>query len=272
MKWLLVAPAIVFCLVFTLWPVGELIGMSLTETNFITSRFVGLRNYVEIWKDELFLRSILNSGLYILLVTPMNVGLGLLLAFLVFRESKQWQGFARIAFYIPALSAGIIIGQVWKWVYHIDGPINWFIGLFGVQPVAWFSQAVTAIPAVSIVQVQASFAGGMMIFLAAMLSIDRAIFDAARIDGAHEGQIRRRIILPLIMPAVAMMALLSAISTPQMWETIYVLAPYKHASTMSYQIYQEAFIRSRHGMAAAEALILLGFTAAMSWTKQKVFG
>jgi len=270
MKYALIAPALILAALFTLWPLAEIVRLSLTQTNFITTQWVGLANYRAAIADADFRLSILNSGLYIVLLVTMVVGGALVVALTAFPLGKRWHDATRFVFYIPALSAGVIISQVWRWIFHRDGPINWALGLVGAGPIAWASHWSTAIPMVSIVVATASMGGTTIIFLASMLAIDQSLFDAATIDGASRTQLKTRIVIPMISPTIGMMMLIAAIAAPQVFETIYAMAPYNYTATMTFHIYRQAFQMSRYGMASAQAAMLLVLLAAMTYVKQRL--
>lgn len=270
MKYALLIPAVVFCFLFVLWPLVELTTVSMTKTNYITSEWVGLQNYASIFRNPEFTSAAWNSLAYILILVPATIGPALFVSLFVMDMRKGWIDATRIVWFIPALSAGVIIAQAWRWIFHASGPLNWLVGLVGADPVSWMSRGVTAIPAIALVVSMSGFGGGIIIFLAAILSIDHALYDAAKIDGASSRQVKARIILPMIAPTVAAMALLSAISAPQIFETIYALAPYNHAATLGYRIYLEAFQMGRHGTAAAMSVVLLVAMVGMAWAKQRL--
>jgi len=266
----MLGPALILTALFTLWPLGEVVRLSLLQTNFIVTKWVGLGNYVRAFRDADFVLSIANSGLYILLIVAMVVGGGLIVALTAFPLGKRWHDMTRFVFYIPALSAGIIISQVWKWVFHRAGPLNWLLGLFGAEPVSWVSQWYTAIPMVGLVVATSGFGAEIIILLAAMLSIDKSLFDAARIDGASPLQIKLRIVIPIVSPTIWMMILIAGIQAPQVFETIYAMAPYNYSATMTYHIYRQAFQMGRYGMASAQAVILLIFVGALTYARQRM--
>ncbi len=270
MKYLLLLPALVFCALFVLWPLGELVRISLMKTDYIASEWAGLKNYARIFRDADFLRSVANSVWYVLLLVPLTTGTALVVSLYVTDLSKGWIDATRIVFFIPSLSAGIIIAQAWRWIYHTEGPLNWLLGLLGAGPVFWMNSGATAIPAISLVVAMAGWGGGIIIFLAAILSIDRELYDAAIVDGASPMQIKIRIVVPMILPMIAAMALLAAIAAPQIFETVYALAPYNHSITLGYRIYQEAFHMSRHGTAAAMSMMLLFAMVGLAWLKTRV--
>ena len=266
MMWALLAPAVVLCVLFTLWPLVEVVRLSLQTTDFITTRFVGLQNYARIFRDPAFLRSIANSGWYILFTTVLRVGGALLIVLQVVDLPKRWHDGARFAFFIPGLCAGIIIAALWRWVFHWNGPVNSLLGI----KVAWFGSGLTAIPVISLILVAATLGGVVIILLASALSIDPALYDAARIDGASPRQIKRLITVPIIMPMVWLMILLSMIAGPQIFEYIWALAPATHSATMTFQIFTTAFQAGNHGRAAAQAIVLLGLMLGMAWGKGRL--
>ncbi len=266
MKWALLAPALVLCALFMVWPMFEIVKLSLSSTNFITTEFVGLRNYARTFADQAFLRSIANSGVYIVITTVLRIGGALLIALVVYPLSKKWQDGARFAFYIPSLCGGIIIAAIWRWVFHWNGPVN---GLLGIK-VAWFGSGLTAIPAISLIVVAASLGGMVILLLASILSIDPELYDAAKVDGASPRQIKWRIVVPIIMPMVWLMILLSVIAGPQIFENIWALAPAEHSASMTFHIFTQAFQNGNHGRAAAQAIVLLVLMLGLAWVKGKV--
>lgn len=270
MKYLLLAPAIVLCAVFVIWPLAAVAQMSLLETNFVTERFVGLANYARSLGGGPFLRSVLNSFGYMLLLGVGNTLAPLLIALWVSKQGKRWQDAARIVLYVPTLAAGIIIAQTWRWVFHARGPVNWALGLLGLPAVSWFGSGLVAIPTISFIVLTSTLGVNMIVLLASILGIDRAVLDAARVDGASTRQIDRLVVAPILAPTVGLVALLGILQALQLFESIYVLAPYDYAATAAYSIYQHGFQWSQWGMANAEAVLLLALTLGIYLAKQRV--
>lgn len=270
MKYVLLAPAVIMVTLFVLWPLGELFHVSMIKTNYITSEWVGFDNYERAFRSQAFLHAAKNSLAYIGILAVITPGVALIVALLVFELPKRWRDASRIVFYIPTLAAGIILAQVWRWIFHVDGPLNWIVGLFGVEPVAWMTHGITAIPMISLTVAMSGWGGNLIIILAAILSIDRSLYDAATIDGATTWQIKARIIVPMIAPVVAALVLLAAIAAPQIFETIYALAPYDHTATVGWIIYREAFMMGAHGDAAAMSVLLMFSMIGLAWAKQRL--
>ena len=270
MKYFLLMPTLIFFLLFTLWPIIKVIEMSFYQTNFIVTRFVGLQNYVDLFNNEAFIQSIKNSLLYITILPLLNVIVSVSITFLIADLSKKWQDISKILIYIPVLGGGIILAQVWRWVFAIDGLMNWILSLFHIAPVYWFGNSVTSIVVICVIVVIASFGGYIIMLLAALTSIDKSIYEAAKIDGASDFQIKIKIILPLIKSTIALIYLLSMIASLQIFEYIYALVPQQHAATITYNIYVTGFKNSKWGLASAQAVILMVITFILSYFQRKI--
>jgi len=270
MKYFLLLPTIVLYALFTAWPIVEVVRLSLYKTNFLKTTFVGLDNYIAALSDPSFVQSIANSLIYALILVPGQLLVALFFTLELYNMSKKWQDISRIIFYLPVLSAGIIISGVWKWIFHMDGPINWILNQFGIESIGWFAQGTTSIPIISFIVVFASFGGNVIILLAAALSIDKGIIEAAKIDGASEAQIKWKIIVPLMKPIITILGFVSAISAFQIFENIYALSPQVYSATMTFFIFQEGFMYSKYGLASAEAVILLIIILSLSLIKRRM--
>lgn len=270
MPFILLIPAVVFFSLFTIWPLFTVFKLSLYQTNFITTTFVGLQNYIDSFFNEMFVQAIKNSWMYIILMVIGMTTSSITIALMVAKLNKKWQDTSRILLYIPVLSGGIIIAQVWRWIFSMDGVVNWLLSLFNLEPVNWFGQGITAIPVIVFIVVVASIGSYVIILLASILSIDRSIFEAAMIDGASNRQIKRLITIPLLMPTILLIALLSMIGSLQIFEIIFVLCPQVYAYTPTFSIYTVGFKFSKWGLASAQSVILMVITVILSIIKSKV--
>lgn len=260
-----ISPALLFFSMFTLWPIAEVIRMSFLKINFISSSYVGLENYITIFKDKAFLLSISNSFLYAIL-TVIGVGISLFFAFFLYHMSRKWQDFARILLYLPVLSAGIIISAAWGWIFHQKGVINWLLQ----KDISWFGQASTAIPAIAIMVIHSGFGLNTIVFLANLQGIGKEYIEAAVIDGASWGQIQRHIMIPMIAPILYMVIISTIIGAFMIFEYIMMTAPYPYTATMAYSIFQKGFEFSRYGIASAQAVVLLIIAVILFTVKKQV--
>jgi multiple sugar transport system permease protein len=171
-----------------------------------------------------------------------------------------------MVFYIPALSAGIIIAGFWKWLFHINGVVNWALG----TSIAWFAQGATALPVIAAIVVTGNLGGTLIMTLASVEAVDPGMLDAARIDGASWRQIKRKIVLPTVSPTLALIALLGWINAWQIIETPMMLAPQDFAATLTYHIYRQGFLFGNYGMASAQAVILLFIIGGLALAKRRI--
>jgi multiple sugar transport system permease protein len=230
MKFLLLLPGLIFYLIFTAWPLIEVVRLSLYKTNFITTRFVWLDNYIASFKDAEFIQSIINSLGYAMFMVG-GIFISLFIALYLYRLSKRWQDTSRIVLYLPSLAAGVIISMSWKWIFHSSGiAIN------------WFGSTLTAIPVLSGIVAFSGIGSTVIILLAVVQSVPKDYIDAARIDGASWGQIKRKIIIPIIAPTLYMLIIGAVLAALAIFEIIYMLAPYPY---------------SEYGAASAQSVILL---------------
>jgi multiple sugar transport system permease protein len=182
---------------------------------------------------------------------------------------KHWLDNTRIITYIPVLSSGIIISQAWQWIFKFEGPMNWLLSLVKITPINWFGQWYTSIPAISFILIFSTFGSNVIIILSSILSIDKSILEAAKIDGASESQIKRMIIIPLIKDTLILIGLLSAITAFMIFEYIFILSPNYYTATMSFRIYADSFQYSKYGIGAAEAIVLLVMVIGLSLVKKR---
>jgi len=266
MSLILIAPLAVLWILFFAWPMVQLVIISLQHTNFMSAEFVGFQNYINTFSDQTFWLAVTNSLSYAALMIPVNVFLSFTLACFLSRMSKPWRNTARIAFYIPALSAGIIIAGFWKWLFHVNGAVNWILG----TNTSWFAQGMTAIPIIAGIVVISSIGVALIMVLASIEAVDPGIIDSARIDGATWKQIKYKILMPIISPVLIMLALLAWINAWQIIEVPMMLAPQDYAATLTYHIYRQGFLFGKYGMASAQAVILLIIIGGLAMLKSKV--
>jgi multiple sugar transport system permease protein len=256
----LLFPAAAFFLISFLVPLIIAFRLSLFSTDFVTTKFIGIANYVKLFTEEDFLRSFVAAGTYVVMVVPTAVGVSYWLSIRLSRLGQKECAFFRGIYFLPALTAGIIISFTWRWVFGRFGLLAAASGLLGLPVIAWFGEGWPARVVVAFA-VTFSTIGGMCIWLSAvLLSIPKELYDQAKIDGASRWQISRYIIGPMMKPTLMLVALLTGIGALQYWEVIYSLTsggPYKMTATPVFDIYTTAFIYSRHGLAAAKSVFLM---------------
>jgi len=252
----LLSPALLFAFVFRGLPLAMAGALSLFETNFLATRWVGFANYVTIFGTPDLRSPILNTGWYVLGIVPAMLIVSLLIAMVAARMPVGAQHTIRFVFYIPALASGIVLATVWRWIFHYDGIVNWIFG----REVMWFSTRLLSVAPISFIDVFGGCGFYVLVFIAVLRSVPIDYYDAAQVEGASASQVRRWILLPHIAPTVGVLSILLISGTLQIWGWIYMLAPYPYASTIMYALYREGFMYGRFGLSAAYSVILLVIT------------
>nr|WP_314262101.1 sugar ABC transporter permease [uncultured Devosia sp.] len=257
-----VAPALIFVSAFVLYPLGQLVWLSLTDTSLLGGgKWVGLENYADALDDRAFWRALWFTVKYTVIITPILMGLGFALALLT-SQNTPLKLFTRATIFLPVVIGLGTSSLLWYWL--LDQQVGLFnkilldLRLVEGMPV-WFTKADPALAAV-IVSVTWKVVGfGMILFVAAIQSINSEVIEAAIIDGASYWQRVWRIIIPLSMRTLLLATLISAIGSMLAFEQFYIMTggnPRGQTFTSVYLIYQNSFISFKLGYGAALSIIL----------------
>ena len=259
--WLWIGPAVIFVLVFLVYPVLNTLWLSLQNAD--SSQFVGLRNFARIFTDSAMLGVLGNNLLWIVLGTAATVALGLLIAVLV--DRVRFEGAAKAAIFIPMAISFVGAGVIWKFVYNYDAPGQPQIGLLnailtrlGGQPQAWLINSGVNNFALIAVYVWMWTGFCMVILSAALKGVPAEILEAARVDGANEVAIFFRIIVPMISPTIAVVATTMVINLLKIFDIIYVMTGGNFGTdVVAVEYYNRLFTFNDFGTSSALAVILL---------------
>lgn len=242
-------------------PLLEGIKLSFFEAGLTTQVFTGLDNYFRLFKDPFFWLQLKNTVIFVALLVPLTVIIPLSISLVIFRFNKPLQSFFRAAFYLPAVSAGVVMSMVWIWIFHpIFGLLNYLLSLVHLGSVPWLGQPNTARLAVVIVTLDWLIGMKIILYLAALAAIPKNIYEAASIDGANPWQKFWKITLPLVIPTTVFIVVVSTIGIFQIWESIFLLTaggPAYSTMSIAYRIYRLGFLYFRFGEASAHAVVLL---------------
>lgn len=262
---------------FIFYPMIQAIWMSLTDYNMITDpNYIALENYEKLFQDDLFWKTLKNTFIYVIGVVPALVIIPIFMAVLV-NQNLKGIGFFRSAYYIPVVTSLVVAGIAWDWVYKENGLLNYILELVGVltEPIPWLSSTDTAIFAVMIVTIWKGLGYYMIIYLAGLQSIPHELYEAAQIDGASWWKQMTKITIPMLMPFVLIVTIMSSIAGMKVFEEIYVMTgggPLHSSETLVFYIYKEAFDRLNMGYASAAGVVLFLLTLVFSLINIKVMG
>jgi multiple sugar transport system permease protein len=221
--YLFVLPALALFLTFRFYPLVTGALYSLTDWDGIAPpRFIGLGNFIEIFRDPVFHSTMRNVAL-VLASLPAWVGLPLFLAILI-HLGVPGAGFFRAAFFFPTVLSSVIIGTMFGIILRFDGNLNQFLDMLGILAVDWLGDRRTALVSVVCVAIWAHFGMNVLIFLSGLATVPPEIIEAARVDGATLRQVILRIIVPMLRPTVEFVAVISTITIlTSMFGLIYVM-------------------------------------------------
>jgi putative chitobiose transport system permease protein len=275
--YLFLLPGCIILGAFIFYPMLQAIWMSFTDYNMITDpSYVQFDNYKDLFQDALFWKTLKNTLLYLVGVVPALVVLPIFLAVLVNQKLKGI-GFFRSAFYIPVVTSLVVAGIAWDWVYKENGLLNYVLDLLNIisEPIPWLTQTQTALVAVMVVTVWKGLGYYMIIYLAGLQSIPESLYEAADIDGANWWQKMTRVTIPMLMPFVLIVTIMSSIAAMKVFEEIYIMTgggPLHSSETLVFYIYTEAFDRLNMGYASAAGVVLFLLTLVFSLINLKVMG
>jgi multiple sugar transport system permease protein len=260
--WLYVAPALLFVAVFVVIPFGQLIVMSITDRSLLGgSKFIGFMNYVRIWNDSGFWRALLFTVKYTIVLTPILMILGFALALLT-ADNTPLKRLTRTIIFLPVVIGLSSSSLLWFWLFDEQvGLLNKLLVDLRIiaQPMVWFASADLAFWAIVISITWKVVGFGMVLFIAAIQSIDREILEAAIIDGAGYWKRALLIVVPLSRRIILLATLVSAIGSMLAFDQFYIMTsggPRGQTFTAVYWIYQNSFVSFRLGYGAALSIVL----------------
>ncbi len=264
MVWTFAVPPFGFLLLFVLWPTLYLAYLSLFKWDGLGAmQFIGLANYLRILNDDRFLLSLQHNAVWSIGALTIPPLLGLALAILLTRTRAPGRGIFQVIYFLPQMISSAIVAVIWRWIYYPNGgtanAILQAIGLGQSQP-QWLADTNLALPAVFIAYCWVANGFSMLIFQAAIHSIDESLFEAARIDGANFWDELRFILLPSIRQALVTVLIVTAIWSFQIFDLIYLTThggPGDATYVLSIGIYDNMFASRRVGVGAAVAMVLL---------------
>lgn len=272
-----IAVALIAFSLFTAYPVINAFIISLQEYRPLGSTYVGLENFVNSFSDELFWKALKNTLVYTLLTVPFNIFLSFLVAILIMPFKKKTQTIFKAVYYLPAVASGVSLAVVWLWIFDPlkSGIANQVVGWFGISNQNWLGSSATAMFSLVLMSWLSSHGTAIIIYLAALLSIDNSYYEAADIDGATFLQKLRYIVIPFLKPTTLFLLVTGVIGSFQVFQNAYLMTgggP-DHATTMvGLLIFNNAFTYFEFGEAAAQSLLLAAVIALISFFQFKILG
>lgn len=255
-SWIFILPALLGTLIFIVIPVICSFGLSFAKWDLLNPiEFIGLKNYTELFKDDLFYKILINTVVFALSTSIFGVIIPLILA-AILNTKIRGSEFFKTAYFLPFITPMVVIGIIWAWIFDPNiGLLNQVLHIH----INWLYDSKFAMPALIMVSVWKLIGYNMIIFLSSLSSISQSLFEAAKIDGANAFQTFKNVTIPLLSPTIFFVVIITAISSFQVFDLIYLMTqggPFDSTNVLVYSIYKNAFEYFNIGKASAIAYVL----------------
>lgn len=269
-SYLFLLPALVFFFSFVVFPMVMGIYTSFFNYTMKDFDFIGIRNYVELFSDATFGRSVVNTMVIALSSVPLVMLFSLWVATVIYQMPVFNRSFFRGVFYLPVVMGSVPVVVVWKWVFHrYHGILNWTLNSLGIinSNINWLGDARYAIWCILAILFTTSIGQPIVLYVASLGNVDQSQIEASEVDGCSKWQTFLHVKWPSLMPTTLYVAVITTINSFQCFALIQLLTsggPNGSTSTVMYYLYDTAFRIYRYGYANAMGVILAIIIAAFS--------
>jgi raffinose/stachyose/melibiose transport system permease protein len=274
--WYFLLPAACIYIFIILVPSARSIELGFTNWNGVspTAKFIGLTNFINIFRSPVAIGSIIHTATYAISITVIQNFIGLLLA-LGLQSKVKSRNILRALFFAPVLIMPVAAGFLWQYLLGPYGPVNATLNAMGLHSLTrdWLGDPVTALGAVIVVVVWQFSGYSMVIFLAGLEGIPQDILDAASVDGASAFKSFWHIKRRLLAPAFAVSITLSMVGSLKIFDQVWALTqggPANATQSVSTLIYQNGFEFNMFGYSVALAVILAIVVAAVGFFQYRI--
>ncbi|MBF9036689.1 ABC transporter permease subunit [Rhodobacterales bacterium HKCCE2091] len=270
-KWMFAVLAVLPTLAIFAWvrlyPIAEMFNLSLRDWDLLSPRrpFIGLENFIDLFDDRLFIAALINTTIIALGVAIITIPSAIVIAALIHsRAGSKLAPFYETAIFVPHVVSLVPAALAWKWIFDSElGPLNAFLGVFGIDPVAWLHNPTLAVLCVIVLCSWQALGYAVIIYLVGFKNLPVSLYEAARLDGASARQSFWFITVPLLKPITLYVSVVILISGFNVYAQPFVLAsdtqgsPSHLVRVLVYDMIENSFSNFRIGYASAEAVILL---------------
>lgn len=275
-KWgyLMIAPTIIGLLVLNVYPFIQTVYLSFTNAKaFGAYKFVGLKNYINMFTSEEFLRATWNTLFFCILTVPIGVFLALLIAILLNAKITGKVVF-RAIFFLPMVVAPAAVAMVWKWMFNSDyGIINTVFH----SHVDWITDPNIVIITVAIVAIWSALGYDAVLLLSGIQNVSKSYYEAASLDGCTKVQQFWYITLPMVSPTLFVVLIMRLMASLKVYDLLYMMVgegnpALSRAQSLIYLFYRESFVSGNRGYASAIVIwtvVMIGIVTALQFIGQK---
>lgn len=267
---LFILPALLGTIVFIIIPIICSFGLSFAKWDLLNPiQYVGLENYKVVLTEPVFVKIIINTFVYAIATSIFGVIIPLILACIINTKIKGTD-FFKTTYFLPFVTPMIVIGIIWEWIFDPNiGCLNHFLHLH----INWLYDTNFAMPALIIVSVWKLIGYNMILFLTGLSTINQELLEASKIDGANAYNTFKNITIPLLSPTIFFVTIITAITSFQVFDLIYVMTqggPLDSTNVLVYAIYKNAFEYFNVGKASALAYVLFAIIFVLTLIQWKL--
>ena len=271
-----ITPALVLLFIFLFIPFFMTVGYSFTNYNILKPdrmEFVGIKNFIRLTQDTVFLKSIVNTFVFVILVVPLQVCLALGLALMINRKMKGISIY-RLAFFAPTVLSLVVVSILWTYIYNPNnGLLNSLLGSVGIGPFKFLNDPKTAMLCIVILSAWQGCGFQMMIFLSGLQDIPQYLYEAAAVDGATKWHQFWHITIPGLKNITVFISLSIVVSAFQLIIQPMMMTaggPQNSTMTIVYEIYQTGFKYNKMGYGSAMALVFTVMVLILTLIQNKI--
>jgi lactose/L-arabinose transport system permease protein len=283
--WLFISFAVILLAVFMLYPIIYSLILSTMSSKGIVQKFVGLGNYTKLIKDEMFIKALKNTFIFLIIQVPIMLLLALILAAILNDKTIKFRGLFRTGIFLPAVTSLVAYTILFKMMFSADGFINLSLMRMHIikQPIPWLMDPFWAKVTVIIAMTWRWTGYNMVFYLSGLQSVPDELYEAAEIDGASKMQQFFHITIPMLKPIIVFTTIMSTIGTLQLFDepmnlsqggvTGATTGPGNSLLTLSVYIYNLCFkYMPNFGYAATIAYVIVFIVAVLSFIQFKLAG
>jgi multiple sugar transport system permease protein len=272
--YLFILPTLLAFIIFYLIPTISIFVLSLFEWNLLNApRFFGIQHYIHMLISTEFWHVLWVTTKYVLYSQPPKILLALFVALLLNKSLKGTKWF-RIPIILPWIVMPIAVAIVWRWILApSSGMLNYYLDAAGFTKIPWFSPS-TVLQSIAVIDVWQYFGFTTILFLLGLQNIPRMYYEAASIDGANLVRTFWHITLPLLMPTMLFVLIISVIGSFQVFDIVYATTgggPGDLSKVYYFMIYEKAFQNLEMGYASALSVLLFILLMIMTLVQLRVF-
>ena len=275
--WGFITPALMFYLVFMLYPIGSSLFLVTQKWRGMSREFVGLGNFVRMAHDQIFWKALGHNFLFMVIQIPLMVFLAMVIAVILHQGIKRLRGLFRTIYFLPVVTSLVAYSILFRILLQSNGLLNNFLYSLKLitEPIGWLNDPFWAKVTIILALTWRWTGYNMVFFLVGLQNINKEIYEAAEVDGASQIRQFFTITLPLLTPVILFSLVTSTSGTMQLFDEPNVLTweggPANATMTAALYIYRQAFVlNSDFGYASALSYVMVIIAALLAFIQIKV--